>query len=109
MTRFRIGLLLAILGFALAPSLVRADDSFLGRFSTVSQVAPTVPSNGDVNPYGVAVVPRSIGKEIRGNVLVSNFNNSGNLQGTGTTIVQVSPSGTASLFAQINPSSVTCP
>jgi hypothetical protein len=113
MLRFRLGLLLAIGGFALAPSLVRADGTFLGRFSHVSQVASTVPANGDVNPYGVAVVPRTIGKETRGNVLVSNFNNNVNLpsgqQGRGTTIVQVSPGGSASLFAQINPASITCP
>ena len=70
-----------------------------------------------MNPYGVAVVPRSIGKEVGGNVLVSNFNDcptcgpggtTGNLQGTGTTIVQVSPGGSVTLFAQIPPS-VTCP
>src|SRR5947209_7667427 len=110
MTRFRIALLLTLLGLALAPVVVRADtNTFLGRLSTLRQVAPTVPANGDVNPYGVAVVPRSLGKEIKGNVLVSNFNNSQNLQGTGTTIVQVSPGGTTTLFAQINPSSVSCP
>jgi hypothetical protein len=34
--------------------------------------------------------------------LISNFNNSANLQGTGTTIVQISPTGTVSLFAQID-------
>ena len=110
MTRFRIALLLTLLGLALAPVVVRADtNTFLGRLSTLRQVAPTVPANGDVNPYGVAVVPRSLGKEIKGNVLVSNFNNSQNLQGTGTTIVQVSPGGTTTVFAQINPSSVSCP
>ena len=32
--------------------------------------------NGDVNPYGVAVVRHSQGKLVQGNVLVSNFNNS---------------------------------
>ena len=37
-------------------------------------------------------------------MLVSNFNNSANLQGTGTTIVQVSPNGTLKLFAEIGPS-----
>lgn len=55
-----------------------------------------------MNPYGVAVVPRSIGKLTKGNILVSNFNNSANLQGTGTTIVQISPDGKRHLFAQIN-------
>jgi hypothetical protein len=109
MNRFRGGLLLVVLSLALVPSLVHADGTFLGGFSQVRQVASTVPANGDVNPYGVAVVPASIGKEIQGNILVSNFNNRANLQGTGTTIVQVSPSGSASLFARINPSKVPCP
>jgi hypothetical protein len=38
---------------------------------------------------------------VRGDTLVSNFNAVSNLQGTGTTIVQISPSGHQSLFAQI--------
>ena len=62
----------------------------------------TVPSNGDVNPYGVAFVPEhfpSGGLLHPGDVLVSNFNNSDNVQGTGTTIVQIQPgSGQQSLF-----------
>jgi hypothetical protein len=68
----------------------------------ISVVASTIPANGDVNPYGIVLVPRSTGSLIRGNILVSNFNNSYNLQGTGTTIVQIAPDGTASLFAQID-------
>jgi hypothetical protein len=81
--------------------------SFIGGLSHTKVVASTVPKNGDVNPYGVAVVPRSTGHLDQGNVLVSNFNNSGNAQGTGTTIVQVSPHGHVSLFAQI--SDPSCP
>jgi hypothetical protein len=65
-------------------------------------IASTVPGNGDVNPYGVAVVPRTEGKLKAGDVLVSNFNNSKNQQGTGTTIVQISPGGKQTLFAQVN-------
>jgi hypothetical protein len=68
----------------------------------ISVVASTIPANGDVNPYGIVLVPRSTGSLIQGNILVSNFNNSYNLQGTGTTIVQIAPDGTASLFAQID-------
>src|SRR5947209_4752559 len=64
----------------------------------IKTIASTIPANGDVNPYGVAVVPTTAGSLTRGNILVSNFNNSANLQGTGTTIVQISPSGTVSLF-----------
>jgi hypothetical protein len=68
----------------------------------MSTLASTVPKNGDVSPYGTVVVPRSLGKLVQGDVLVSNFNNSANLQGTGTTIVQISPEGKRFLFAQIN-------
>jgi hypothetical protein len=46
---------------------------------------------------------------VQGNILVSNFNNSSNLQGTGTTIVQISPAGAASLFAQIDPTNLPGP
>ncbi len=66
-------------------------------------VASTVPSNGDVNPYGVVFVGADFpsgGKVHIGDVLVSNFNNSKNLQGTGTTIIDINPSGKTSLFFQ---------
>jgi hypothetical protein len=75
--------------------------SFIGRFGTLTTIASTVPANGDVNPYGVAVVQHSQGKLVKGNVLVSNFNNAANQQGTGTTIVSISPHGSVSLFARI--------
>lgn len=56
----------------------------------------TVPSNGDLNPYGLAMVPAGFpGHTLKsGQLLVSNFNNSdagGNLQGQGTTIVIIDP------------------
>jgi hypothetical protein len=64
----------------------------------------TVPANGDGNPYGVAFIPRDFqsgtGPLKHGNILVSNFNDNQNIQGTGTTIVNISPSGTQSLFFQ---------
>ena len=67
-------------------------------------VASTVPANGDGNPYGVAFVPEDFetgtGPLKHGNILVSNFNNSQNIQGAGTTIVNISPSGAQSLFFQ---------
>jgi len=75
--------------------------SYLSHFSKVTNIASTVPANGDVNPYGITVVPQSTGKLVGGDTLVSNFNNSANLQGTGTTIVQVSPWGSVSTFALI--------
>lgn len=68
-----------------------------------TQVTSTVPANGDVNPYGVAFVPNGFapgGMLHAGDVLVSNFNNGDNLQGTGTTIVDITPSGRQKLFFQ---------
>jgi hypothetical protein len=61
-----------------------------------------VPHNGDVNPYGVVVLSRSQGRLIKGDVLISNFNNSQNLQGTGTTLVEISPAGQRTQFARVN-------
>jgi hypothetical protein len=71
--------------------------------TATSFTTSTVPANGDVNPYGVAFVPAGFPKRgllHPGDVLVSNFNNANNLQGTGTTIVDVSPNGTLTQFYQ---------
>jgi len=77
------------------------DDAFLP--SPVRSVS-TVPPNGDVNPYGVAFVPDNFqtgsGPLRHGDILVSNFNNSANLQGTGTTIVRIPTSGSPKVFFQ---------
>jgi plastocyanin len=75
---------------------------FLGRLTDVSTLGSTVPANGDLNPYGLVIVPSSVGDLKAGNLLVSNFNDKANNQGTGTTIVQMSPSGALSLFAAID-------
>jgi hypothetical protein len=85
--------------------------SFLGQLHGLAQVASTVPANGDVNPYGVAVVPASGGRLTAGDVLVSNFNDKANVQGTGTTLVEVSPAGKTSVFANISalPAGQACP
>jgi hypothetical protein len=79
-----------------------AATPFLGSLSNQAVIASTVPGNGDVNPYGVAVVPRSTGRLRQGSVLVSNFNAGSNLQGTGTTIVQITAQGNATLFARVD-------
>ena len=67
-----------------------------------TQTVSTIPSNGDVNPYGVAFVPEGFptgGKLNPGDLLVSNFNDANNIQGTGTTIVDIS-GGSTSVFFQ---------
>ena len=74
--------------------------------ATTPQVVPTVPPNGDLNPYGVAFVPDDFaagGRLHPGDILVSNFNDGANLQGTGTTIVQVTPAGQQSVFFERQP------
>ncbi len=85
--------------------------SFLGQLTGGSQIASTVPANGDVNPYGVAVVPASAGLLTQGDILVSNFNDKANVQGTGTTLVEVSPGGQTKLFANVSalPAGHACP
>jgi hypothetical protein len=88
-----------------------APTSFLSQLRSEQQIASTVPANGDVNPYGVAIVQTSAGKLTAGDTLVSNFNSKSNVQGTGTTLVQVSPSGSHKLFASLAklPVGLSCP
>jgi len=89
-------------GIAAGPALARPAPSFIGRFHTLSTIASTVPANGDVNPYGVVVIRKTVGRLRAGNILVSNFNNKANQQGTGRTIVQITPGGRRTLFASIS-------
>jgi hypothetical protein len=102
--------LLAVSGVALADR-----GAFIGPFNTVTTLTSTVPANGDVNPYGIVVVPRSVGQLVAGQLLISNFNNSANAQGTGTTIDEISPAtanlpaGTAHVFATIDPAQLPGP
>lgn len=78
-----------------------ADDAFL---PSPTRSASTVPGNGDVNPYGVAFIKDNFqtgtGPLEHGDILVSNFNNNQNLQGTGTTIVRFPTNGSPTLFFQ---------
>jgi hypothetical protein len=109
-TRLLGALAAALAGLMLLPGSALAFNffhfSFIGPLNTVTEVGSTVPGNGDVNPYGIVTVPNNVGTLVRGDLLISNFNNSKNEQGTGTTIVQVSPDGAQSLFAQINPATL---
>ena len=96
---FLLGLIVA---FAAVNSKAQAPASSLLNSLGTPQVLSTVPSNGDVNPYGVAFVPPSFpagGMLDAGDILVSNYNNKENLQGTGTTIVDFR-AGQQTLFFQ---------
>ena len=101
--------LLAGTGLTAGSASAGSFPAFVGPLHHTSVLASTVPANGDVNPYGVAVVPRTTGVLHRGNVLVSNFNDKANVQGTGTTIVQVTPGGGVSQFAKISRHLRGCP
>ena len=97
--------LFCLLPIQIAKSDNETHEPILPELTTAPQrIVSTVPTNGDVNPYGVAYVPNGFpekgGSLEPGDVLVSNFNNSGNLQGTGTTIVKFSPTGAMSVFFQ---------
>jgi len=86
-----------------------ATSAFIDRFPNTTTVGSTVPANGDVNPYGLVVVPETTGRLVAGDALVSNFNDSANQQGTGTTIVELDRHGTQQLFAQIDASKLPGP
>ena len=101
--------LLAATGLGAGVAGASGFPAFVGPLHHVTKLASTVPANGDVNPYGVAVIPRSTGRLGRDNILVSNFNNKANVQGTGTTIVQITPHGHVSLFAQVSRHLRGCP
>jgi DNA-binding beta-propeller fold protein YncE len=107
--RVRVFGLIVLTMAAASGSARAANKSFIGGFDTVTTISTTVPPNGDINPYGVARVPRTKGNLIEGRFLISNFNDGGNAQGTGTTIVQIAPNGAFSLFAQIDAKKVACP
>ncbi len=63
-----------------------------GITSLINQpIASVVAPNGDRNPFGIAVVPLTEGKMVKGDVLVADF---GNVDGTlpgGTSILQINP------------------
>jgi hypothetical protein len=72
----------------------QADEQPRGLLETIHKhvtLTSTVTDNGDLNPYAVIVAPVSAGKIQKDDVLVDNFNNLSNLQGTGTTIVDYNP------------------
>ncbi|MHB8660766.1 MAG: NHL repeat-containing protein [Minisyncoccota bacterium] len=80
----------------------QTSSAFLPDATSSAQSISTVPSNGDANPYGVAFVPAGFpsgGTINPGDILVSNWNDT-KIQGAGTTIVKIAPTGQQSLFFQ---------
>ena len=105
---------LAVLATVLACGLLAPvgasafDHPLINPVLKVSTIGSTVPTNGS-QPYGIVNVTQSTGSLVAGDILISNFNDSANKQGTGTTLVQLTPSGRPSLFAQINPAALPGP
>lgn len=88
------GLRLVLACAAAIPCAAHASGQkgFLETIHRHTTLASTVPANGDQNPYAIAVAPVSSGEIKKGDVLVDNFNDRNNLQGLGTTIVDIDPS-----------------
>jgi hypothetical protein len=88
----------------------RAAEAFLPGLRHHVTLGSMVPDNGDQNPYAILVAPATAGRVQKNDVLVDNFNNAGNLQGTGSTIVDYHPATQAvTVFAQIPRSLPHCP
>ena len=100
---------LSLACFAAGPALA-GPQGFLETIHRHQTLALTTADNGDLNPYAVVVAPVSAGKVSAGDVLVDNFNNISNLQGTGTTIIAYNPaSRKTTLFAAISQAQAQCP
>ncbi|MGU7782419.1 hypothetical protein [Burkholderia sp. PU8-34] len=101
---------LAAAALAAAVSARAEPQGFLETLHRHTTLVNTVPDNGDQNPYAIAVAPVSAGTVQQGDVLVDNFNNAANLQGTGSTIVDYRPSTKQmSVFASIPRDLKACP
>jgi hypothetical protein len=58
----------------------------------ITTIGSTVdPTNGDQNPYGLAIAPEAAGALTQGDLVICNFNDTANVQGNGTTIEVLSP------------------
>src|SRR3984957_12510332 len=102
----------ALAAVAVPASPARADVS-QGLLETIHKhvtQTSTVTDNGDLNPYAVVIAPVSAGKIQKDDVLVDNFNNLSNLQGTGTTIVDFNPTTRKTFtFAKLPQNFAQCP
>ena len=87
-----------------------APKGYLETIHRHNTLTSSVTDNGDLNPYAIVVAPVSAGRIQKDDVLVDNFNNLSNLQGTGTTIVLYRPSTRqTSLFAKLPQHMSQCP
>ena len=103
--------LVSLAGAALGvPARADTPDGFLPGVRRHTTLTTTVTDNGDLNPYAIVVAPVTAGRIQQGDVLVDNFNNISNLQGTGGTIVDYNPSTRqTSVIARLPQHLAQCP
>jgi hypothetical protein len=108
----------AVLAVAALASVISSGDQakaqetqgFLETIHKHKTLSTTITDNGDLNPYAVIVAPVSAGKIQKDDVLVDNFNNLSNLQGTGTSIIDYNPTThKAFTFARLPQDMAQCP
>ncbi|HEY6579408.1 MAG TPA: hypothetical protein VIY09_08800 [Rhizomicrobium sp.] len=100
----------ATLSIALSTGAAHAANGFLEALHRHVMLTSTVTDNGDLNPYAVVIAPVSAGAIRKGDVLIDNFNNLSNLQGTGATILDYDPATKAtSLIASLPQHGTGCP
>ncbi len=110
MRRLSRAILLGGASAALMGSASARADGVLEGLRHRSTLASTVTDNGDLNPYAVFVAPTTVGRLHAGDVIVDNFNNQSNLQGTGGTIIAYNPSArSTTLFAKLPRNTPQCP
>ena len=102
--------LLCVVSIATRAGAADPSHGFLEHIHRHATLTSTVPDNGDLNPYAVVVAPVSAGRIQKDDVLVDNFNDISNLQGTGTTIVGYRPATRDTyLFAKVPQHLPQCP
>ncbi|HEX3665829.1 MAG TPA: hypothetical protein VHU23_11415 [Rhizomicrobium sp.] len=98
----------ALLVLVAGPAM--ADGGFLETVRRHAMLTSTISDNGDLNPYAVIVAPVAAGPIQKGDVLIDNFNNVSNLQGTGTTIVDFNPATKSTkVIANLSSQAKRCP
>src|SRR6202044_2089851 len=93
-------------------SAAGADEGkgFLENIHKHTTLTTTVTENGDLNPYAIIIAPVSSGLIQKDDILIDNFNDISNLQGTGTTIVDYNPATKkTSLIARLPKKLPQCP
>jgi hypothetical protein len=77
--------------------------SILKTLTTETTIGSTVdPLTGDQNPYGLDIAPTDSGLIHRGDLVVCDFNDSANVQGTGDAIIALAPQPGSSPRSVIN-------